>query len=130
MRPKQLAAIRADLERLRDERLEAGPIPIVPNRTDDVSVGVADEDAQALSEMLQALSSQRNKQMAAEVALIHRALKKLVERPEEFGLCEDCEEEIPGKRLDSMPFAQFCAECQTKRDPRRGTSRKSITDYR
>jgi RNA polymerase-binding transcription factor DksA len=28
-----------------------------------------------------------------------------------------------------MPYATLCTECQSARDPRRGVSRKSLTDF-
>jgi DnaK suppressor protein len=126
----ELKKYRVALERLRDEIVEAGPAAIEPNRKDPTTVGVADEDEQALSEMLQTLSSQRNRQRADLLAKIDRALRKLAETPDEFGLCEDCEEDIAPKRLASMPYAALCTECQAKQDPKRGASRKGLTDYR
>ena len=64
MTPKQLASLQRVLERRRAEVLAAGPAKIEPNRTDETTVGVADEDAQALSEMMQTLASTRNRQRA------------------------------------------------------------------
>jgi DnaK suppressor protein len=126
---KQRAALKTALQKLRAEALKAAPQRIEPNRTDDASVGVADEDAQALSEMLQAISSQRNKGQAELVARIDRALRRIEEAPDDYGLCAECEEEIPLKRLQLLPYASLCAECQAKQDPRRGTTRKKLTDY-
>ncbi len=117
------------LEAAREEALTAGPTKIEPNRKDPSSVGVADEDEQALSEMLQTLASQRNKQQGELVAQIDRALRKIAHTPDEYGLCEDCEEEIADKRLDKMPYVALCTECQAKLDPKRGQSRKGLTDY-
>jgi DnaK suppressor protein len=90
---------------------------------------VADEDAQALSEMLQVLASQRNRGQAELLGRIDRALRKLADVPEDYGLCEECEEEISPKRLALMPYAQRCAACQAKRDPARGGVRKKLTDF-
>ncbi len=129
MTPRQRQALQALLQKMRAAALSAGPARIEPNRTDQASTGVADEDAQALSEMLQAISSSRNKGQAALLARIDRALLKLRDAPEEYGLCEECEEEIPLKRLQLMPHASLCAECQAKADPRRGLGRRKITDY-
>ena len=114
----------------RDKLVAEGPQKIEPNRKDPSSVGVADEDEQALSEMMQTLASQRNKKQAERVAQIDRALRRLRSQPEEFGLCEECEEEIGDKRLALMPFATLCLECQSTRDPKRGQSRKSLTDFK
>ena len=117
------------LER-REALVTAGPAPIEPNRKDAATVGVADEDEQALSEMLQALASARNKDSARELAEIDRALRKLRQSPDDFGQCEDCGDDIPEKRLQLMPHARFCAECQGKLDPKRNQARSKITDYR
>jgi DnaK suppressor protein len=130
MTPKQREAHRKTLQRLRAEVLSAGPARIEPNRRDPATTGVADEDAQALSEMLQVLASKRNEGQAALLRQIDRALAKLASAPEDFGLCETCEEEIGPKRLALVPYATLCVACQEKRDPKLGTSRKKLTDFR
>jgi DnaK suppressor protein len=130
MTPKQRDAHRRTLERLRAEALRTGPAPIEPNRRDPTTSGVADEDAQALSEMLQVLASKRNEGIAALVRQIDRALAKLIDAGDDFGICEDCEEEIASKRLALVPYATLCVACQAKRDPKLGSSRKKLTDYR
>ena len=130
MTPKERLALKKTLERLRAKALEAGPARIEPNRKDPASTGVADEDAQALSEMMQVLASKRNEGQAALVRQIDRALAKLVDAPEDFGLCEECEEEIGTKRLALVPWATLCVDCQAKRGPRLGGTRKKLTDFR
>jgi len=130
MTPRQRLAHRKTLERLRAEALRAGPARIEPNRRDPATSGVADEDEQALSEMMQVLASRRNEGQAALVARIDRALRKLAETPEDFGMCEECEEEIGAKRLAAVPYATLCLACQAKRDPKLGASRKKLTDFR
>jgi DnaK suppressor protein len=130
MTPRQREELRALLQKMRAAALKSGPQRIEPNRTDDAAVGAADEDAQALSEMLQAISSTRNKGQADMLRRIDGALLKLRDAPEEYGVCEECEEEIALKRLQLMPHATLCAECQRKADPQRGVGRRKITDYR
>jgi DnaK suppressor protein len=130
MDAKRRAELRSALERLRAEITDAGPAKIEPNRTDPATTGVADEDAQALSEMLQVLASQRNRGRAELLGRVERALRKLEATPDEFGLCEDCEEEIPPRRLAAVPYAAFCPECQAKREPRHAATRKKLTDFR
>jgi DnaK suppressor protein len=130
MTPKQRLAHRRLLERLRAELLRAGPARIEPNRRDPATTGVADEDAQALSEMMQVLASKRNEGQATLVRQLDRALAKLAEAPDDFGLCEECEEEIAPRRLALVPYATLCVACQARRDPKRGASRKKLTDFR
>src|SRR6185369_2124812 len=41
---------------------------------------------------------------------IDEALLRIDE--EEYGICEECEEEIPLGRLKAMPFARHCVRCK------------------
>jgi DnaK suppressor protein len=41
-----------------------------------------------------------------------------------YGWCERCEEQIPTKRLDALPWAQLCVNCQSAAE---SVSRKSLT---
>lgn len=34
----------------------------------------------------------------------------------EFGVCEECEESIHKKRLDAVPWARYCLQCQEAHD--------------
>jgi DnaK suppressor protein len=130
MTPTQRLPYRKALEQLRAEALRAGPSRIEPNRRDAATTGVADEDAQALSEMLQVLASRRNEGQAALVRQLDRALRKLADAPDDYGLCEDCEEEIAPKRLALVPHAALCSTCQARREPKLGAGRKKLTDFR
>lgn len=116
------------LRQLREQLVRSGPARIQPNRIDPASAGVADEDAQALSEMLQVLASQRNKGQAELLARVDRALRKLATAPEDYGLCERCEEEILPRRLALMPYAALCTPCQASAEPRRAQTRRRLTD--
>ena len=129
MNEKTRQALHLRLERLREQLVAHGPNKIEPARKDAATVGVPDEDEQALAEMMQILASQQNRKQSEELGLIDRALRKLADAPGDYGLCEECDEEIAPRRLELMPYATLCTECQTARDPRRGRSRKSLTDY-
>lgn len=43
---------------------------------------------------------------------IDEALKRIDERT--FGRCQNCEKDIPMKRLKAIPFAKFCIKCQSE----------------
>ncbi len=130
MNDKQRTQYRTKLLAMRDEIVSSGPKKIEPNRTDAATVGVSDEDAQALSEMMQTLASQQNKQQAEVVGRIDLALRKIDTEPEEFGVCEECGDDISEKRLSFMPYATLCIECQTAQDPKRGERRRHAGDFR
>jgi RNA polymerase-binding protein DksA len=36
-----------------------------------------------------------------------------------YGICEKCKQEIPIERLNAVPFAAYCIDCQKKRNERR-----------
>jgi DnaK suppressor protein len=130
VKPAAAARHRTLLLALREQLKATGPTRIEPNRSDVATTGVADEDAQALSEMMQVLASKRNEGQAAQLARIDGALRRLAATPEDFELCEDCEEAIPPRRQQLMPWATRCAACQALRDPRLGAPRRKLTDYR
>ncbi len=129
MSPAQRQRLKEALESLARELATRSPLQIEPNRTDEARAG-GDEDSQPLNEMQQAIASSRNRVAAATLLRVEKALRKLREAPEDFGLCEDCEEDLPPKRLEAMPYAELCVPCQGKRDAlRSGHTRKSLTDF-
>ncbi|MSP15373.1 MAG: TraR/DksA family transcriptional regulator [Myxococcales bacterium] len=116
------------LERLREQVLAAGTAKAEPTRKDGSAVGVPDEDEQALTEMQQILASTRNRKQREELVGIDRALATLADRPDDYGVCEECSESIALRRLEFMPFATLCIECQAEKDPKRGVRRRSLSD--
>jgi DnaK suppressor protein len=121
--------LRQKLLQLRADLLAGGDIAIEPGRADAAAVGT-DEDAQPLAEMSQTIASSRNRERTVVMRLVAAALKRLEDDPESFGLCVECEEPITAKRLELRPYVELCVECQQARDPARGGTRKSLTDYR
>jgi DnaK suppressor protein len=130
MNDKTRQALKVRLERLREGLLATGPAKFEPTRKDAAAAGVADEDEQALTEMLQILASSQNRKQSEELGRIDRALRKLNDTPGLYGMCEECDEPISPRRLELMPYATWCTECQAEKDPRRGVSRKSLTDFK
>ncbi|RPJ06127.1 MAG: TraR/DksA family transcriptional regulator [Deltaproteobacteria bacterium] len=54
---------------------------------------------------------------------IDQALSKLEEGT--YGLCEECGEEIDGRRLEALPFTPYCLQCQKKIEEDRKKRRQS-----
>jgi DnaK suppressor protein len=130
MTPAQLKKHVQLLTDLRAEIVGRGPAKIEPNRTDDSKVG-GDEDEQPLNEMNQAIASQRNRNDAVILARVDKALRKLRDDPDEYGVCEDCGDDLAAPRLKAMPYAELCLECQSKRDgPKGPKTRRNLYDYR
>jgi DnaK suppressor protein len=116
------------LDQLRAELLDRGDVRLEPNRRDVADIG-GDEDSQPLNEMSQAIASSRNRARAGSLEEIDAALRKLRETPEDFGLCETCDELIKRRRLELMPFARLCVVCQGRREDPRGMRRSKLNDY-
>jgi len=53
---------------------------------------------------------------------IDEALRKLSEGT--YGICEDCGEAISEQRLQILPFAIFCTDCQERREQLEGLERR------
>lgn len=45
-----------------------------------------------------------------QLMLINDALERIED--DEYGLCQNCEEEIVQKRLNAVPWAKYCLACQ------------------
>ncbi len=56
-----------------------------------------------------------------ELMNIDRALARMATGT--YGFCEECNEEIPAKRLIAIPHARLCARCQTLEEKHQGRMR-------
>jgi DnaK suppressor protein len=128
MSSRDIARWKDKLLALKAEILAEGDLQIEPSAKDPTEV--TDEDAQPLAEMNQIIASKRNRARTEVLARVVRALGRLEQTPDDFGLCSECEEPI-GKRLEAMPYVELCVECQQERDggPKTGR-RRHLTDYR
>lgn len=125
----QRATLRKALLEQKHELTRKGPVKIEPNRTSEAKVG-GDEDEQPLNEMLQSIASARNRNLEGVIGKVERALRKLDEDEEMYGVCDGCDEDIAFGRLKAMPWAELCVTCQAKQDaPKGGPTRKKLTDY-
>jgi DnaK suppressor protein len=130
MTPEALARHRKQLLDLKAEILAEGDLDIEPGRQDDTAVG-SDDDAQPLAEMAQTIASSRNRNRSGVLARVVAALARMDADPETFGLCVECEEPIPGKRLELMPYVELCVDCQQANDgPRAKGARRHLRDFR
>lgn len=69
-----------------------------------------DEVDQASSEYMQAFSFRLRGRERFLLGKIEKALKKITDG--DYGLCEECEEQISLKRLEARPEAQLCIQCK------------------
>lgn len=128
MSPDELATLRAKLEARREELIALGNVEL--EKKTSASGERPDEDADPLTEMNQVIASRRNAERTRELRGIAQALHRMANNPGDFGYCDECDDPIPPKRLELMPWAKFCVTCQSARDPTRGGARKHLTDFK
>jgi DnaK suppressor protein len=103
---KKLIGMRQDL--IREARTEIGQIL---NEGDKFN-GVSDDGDLADVAFRDAIQAAKLTRHQSRLRDIEEALRKIDEGT--FGVCEDCEGEIPVGRLNAVPFALLCVECQEK----------------
>ena len=64
----------------------------------------------ALDSVQDEISSQLAEVESKELASIEKALKRMKEG--KFGACEACEASIPMARINALPYATYCIDCQ------------------
>ena len=78
---------------------------------DDPTVDLADKAANSYTKEF--LFGQTNTDRAI-LNLIDEALKRI--RNNEYGTCANCQEEMQQKRLEAVPWAKHCINCQEKKE--------------
>lgn len=73
-----------------------------------------DETDEVQGNLLIELENQLNSRNNQKINQINDALKRLSEKT--YGLCQDCEEEIPEKRLSLNPYFVVCVSCAEERE--------------
>ena len=112
---RQIQSFRERLERSRrslledDETARESAKPVV---LDQSTVGRLSR-MDAMQGQAMAIESQRRKQL--HLKRTEAALRRI--ESDEFGLCEDCREEIDPRRLDFDPTATLCVGCAASREP-------------
>src|ERR1700689_373646 len=113
MEKKRLDAYRKKLQAKREELVQNIARTEEEGRTadEDTTVDLADKAANSYTKEF--LFGQTNTERNL-LALIDGALKRLKDGT--FGECANCEEEMQQKRLDAVPWAAYCIECQEKKE--------------
>ncbi|MDI3339061.1 MAG: TraR/DksA C4-type zinc finger protein [Sphaerobacter sp.] len=120
----QIEAIRArlahDLEETKRELARIDEqVRSVGESDDDSPHGVDNhpgDEADVLFEQERLLSVRER--LADRQALILLALEKMDRG--KYGYCEECGRPIAPERLEALPFARYCIECQSKIDQQQG----------
>ena len=101
-RRRAIEAIRQLDEEVRDDAEQGGDLTNYP-------LHMADRGSEAIEEETDLLLMSAEGRRLYE---IDQALRKLYRDPEKFGTCERCGADISLERLDLVPWATLCADCQ------------------
>jgi DnaK suppressor protein len=97
-------------------------------KRDELLVGTSDRDEIAIesaAEDFDRLQQQLNREVAIRNLDRQSTLLKSVQaalariEDETFGICLRCDEQIPEKRLNALPWAAYCVSCQENIDRQR-----------
>jgi len=80
----------------------------------------------ALDSAQDEISSQLAEVESRELSHIENALERM--RAGNYGLCEGCTKKIPSARLNALPYATLCIECQREAE-RTGSSMSGEHDW-
>jgi DnaK suppressor protein len=72
---------------------------------------LADKAANAYTKEFLFHQSNDNRQI---LIMVNEALNRI--KNGSYGICQVCEQEVQAKRLDAVPWARHCIECQEKED--------------
>lgn len=78
----------------------------------------------ALDSVQDEISSQLAEVESRELARIEYALERM--REGQYGVCESCGQGIPLARLNALPYATFCIECQREAEHHGGGSSADV----
>ena len=115
MSPTDLKKHRSILETKRDELLHAEPARTPAAEPGSKSGDWIDQSSQESDLHVRLALKQTDSKLL-------RAIEEAIHRLDQgtYGVCMDCENEIPAVRLDAVPWTRVCVECKEKQNKRNG----------
>ena len=78
---------------------------------EEATQDIADKAANSYTKEFLFHQSDENRRI---LQMVNEALERV--RDGSYGLCVSCQGEVQGKRLEAVPWARHCIECQEKQD--------------
>jgi RNA polymerase-binding protein DksA len=104
---KDLEKFKKKLEKLKAEILKIIHSHEQDESSPDHSIDEVDQASELMEKMMGFATSSS---FRANMKMVDEALKRI--ELGEYGKCKNCGNEISIKRLEVLPFTQFCIECQ------------------
>jgi len=109
MNASELSRYRDILERKRDELLATAPLRQPTTEPGSKSGDWIDQSSQESDLHVRLALKQTDSKLL-------RAIEEAMHRLDQgiYGICLDCENEIPALRLDAVPWTRVCVDCKAK----------------
>src|SRR6185369_10450901 len=109
MEPTELSKYRTILEKKRDELLAAAPARTEKTEPGSKSGDWIDQSSQESDLHVHLALKQTDSKLL-------RAIEEAIHRIEQgtYGICMDCDNQIPSVRLDAVPWTRVCVDCKEK----------------
>ena len=109
MNPSEVSKYREILEKKRDELLAAQPARTPATEPGSKSGDWIDQSSQESDLHVRLALKQTDSKLL-------RAIEEAMHRLDQgiYGICLDCENEIPALRLDAVPWTRVCVDCKAK----------------
>jgi DnaK suppressor protein len=130
MKSTQIQQFKRSLEAQRDEAFRL--LHRVGDESRSIETDIPqDSGDQSINSVSKEFLFQQGSQRRGMVRRIEAALSRIEEGT--FGVCTECSEEIPMRRLEALPWTDFCLHCQEQREKtgtvRLGSQMSEIQDH-
>ena len=117
MRREELQTLKSRLNLLRDE-LISGVDKLNKHSNDEFMGEVADVNDEASRTYSRQVMLSKGEVDRQQLKLVEEALELIETDETAYGVCIDCEEEIPYNRLEAAPYVKRCVDCKTMYEER------------
>lgn len=96
------------------QKLTEGVEKCLQESKDEVKGGVPDINDDATRTYNRQVLLNLSEKERGQLESVDEAFQKI--KDGRYGICEECDEHIPIKRLELVPYAKLCVECKSKRE--------------
>ena len=126
MKPKEIEQLRDKLENQRQESMRF--LDRLRNESRSLDIDSAQDSADwCVVNLFKESLFEQSSQKRTTLRLIEAALDRISKGT--FGICVACEEEIQTRRLQAVPWTQFCLSCQEELEEEVGASVSARTSH-
>ncbi|MDH5542842.1 MAG: TraR/DksA family transcriptional regulator [Nitrospinota bacterium] len=117
MTRQELESLKNRLINLRNDLIE-GVDKLNKHSNDEFQGEVPDVNDEATRTYSRQVLLSKGEVDRQQLKLVEEALDLIAHDETEYGICIDCEEEIPFQRLEAAPYVKRCVDCKTMYEER------------